>query len=60
MPIGDRVLVLTRYRARGKGSGVEVEGAGANLWVMRDGKAESLMTFNDRDKALAAAGLPRR
>jgi nicotinate-nucleotide pyrophosphorylase (carboxylating) len=60
LPIGDRVLVLTRYHARGKGSGVEVEGAGANLWVMRDGKAESIMVFNDRDKALAAAGLPPR
>jgi ketosteroid isomerase-like protein len=28
--------------------------------VMRDGKAESVMVFNDRDKALAAAGLPPR
>ncbi len=60
VPLEDGVLVLTRYRGRGKGSGVEVKGAGGNLWVMRDGKAESVMTFNDRDKALAAAGLPRR
>jgi nicotinate-nucleotide pyrophosphorylase (carboxylating) len=60
VPIGDRVLVLTRYRGRGKGSGVEVKGTGGNLWVMRDGKAESVMVFNDRDKALAAAGLARR
>ena len=60
LPLGDRVLVLTRYRGRGRGSGVEVKDAGAHLWVMRDGKAESLMVFNDRDKAFAAAGLARR
>ncbi|HSF02288.1 MAG TPA: carboxylating nicotinate-nucleotide diphosphorylase [Solirubrobacterales bacterium] len=60
VPIGERVLVLARYRGRGKGSGAEVDVTGAHLWVMRDGKAESLMVFNDRDKALAAAGLPRR
>jgi ketosteroid isomerase-like protein len=60
VPIGHRVLVLTRYRGRGKGSGAEVSGTGGNLWEMRDGKAESMMVFNDRDKALAAAGLPRR
>lgn len=60
VPIGDRVLVLARYRGRGKGSGAEVDVTGAHVWVMRDGKAESMMVFNDRDKALAAAGLPRR
>jgi nicotinate-nucleotide pyrophosphorylase (carboxylating) len=60
LPIDNGVLVLTRYRGRGKGSGLEVEGSNANLWVMRGGKAESVMVFNDRDKALAAAGLPRR
>jgi hypothetical protein len=37
-----------------------VDGSNDNLWVMRGGKAESIMVFNDRDKALAAAGLPRR
>ncbi len=60
LPIGDRVLVLTRYHGRGKGSGAEVDVTGAHLWVMRDGGAESMMVFSDRDKALAAAGLPRR
>ena len=54
------VVVLARYRGRGKGSGVEVEVTGAHLWVMRDGKAESLMVFSDRNKALAAAELPPR
>jgi hypothetical protein len=56
----DRVVVLARYRGRGKGSGVDVEATGAHLWVMRDGKAESLMVFSDRNKALTAAELPPR
>ena len=58
--IHNRVVVLTRYHGRGKGSGAEVDVTGAHLWVMRDGRAESMMVFSDRDKALAAAGLPRR
>ena len=58
--IDNRVVVLTRYHGRGKGSGAEVDVTGAHLWVMRDGRAESMMVFSDRDKALAAAGLPRR
>ena len=56
----DRVVVLARYHGRGKGSGAEVDVTGAHVWVMRDGKAESLMVFSDRGKALAAAGLPAR
>jgi ketosteroid isomerase-like protein len=60
LPVGGGVLVLTRYRGRGKGSGLEVEGTGGNLWMMRDGRAESVMVFNDPDRALAAAGLPPR
>ena len=44
----------------GWSGGAEVDVTGAHLWVMRDGKAESLMVFSDRGKALAAAGLPPR
>jgi nicotinate-nucleotide pyrophosphorylase (carboxylating) len=55
--IQDRVVILARYHGRGKGSGAEVDVTGAHVWVMRDGKAESMMVFSDRDKALAAAGL---
>ena len=58
--IENRVVVLARYHGRGKGSGAEVDVTGAHLWVMRDGKAESLMVFSDRNKALAAAGSPPR
>jgi ketosteroid isomerase-like protein len=56
--IQNRVVVLARYHGRGKGSGAEVNVTGAHLWVMRDGEAESLMVYSDRDKALVAAGLP--
>ena len=56
--IQDRVVVLARYHGRGKGSGAEVDVTGAHVWVMRDGKAESMMIFSDRSKALTAAGLP--
>ena len=58
--IQDRVVVLARYHGRGKGSGAEVDVTGAHVWVMRDGKAESVMIFSDRSKALGAAGLPPR
>jgi ketosteroid isomerase-like protein len=58
LPIEDRVVVLARYHGRGKGSGADVDVTGAHLWVMRDGKAESLMVFSNRARALTAAGLP--
>jgi nicotinate-nucleotide pyrophosphorylase (carboxylating) len=58
--IQNRVVILARYHGRGKVSGAEVDVTGAHVWVMRGGKAESIMVFSDRNKALAAAGLPPR
>jgi nicotinate-nucleotide pyrophosphorylase (carboxylating) len=58
--VENRVVILARYHGRGKGSGAEVDVTGAHLWVMRDGRAESLMVFSDRGKALVAAGIPPR
>jgi nicotinate-nucleotide pyrophosphorylase (carboxylating) len=60
LTIRNQVVILARYHGRGKGSGAEVDVTGAHVWVMRDGRAESMMVFSDRDKALAAAGLPPR
>jgi ketosteroid isomerase-like protein len=56
--IGDRVLILGRWRARARVSGVELEEQPATWLVdMRDGKIVRLQTFTDRQEALAAAGV---
>jgi ketosteroid isomerase-like protein len=52
----ERILVLVRWRGRGKRSGVEIgeTGAkGAQLFSLRDGKVTRLVTYMDRDRALA-------
>ena len=54
----DQVVVFLRVPARGRGSGVEVEVRPAHVWTMRDGKAIHVEVFPERDRALAAAGLP--
>jgi ketosteroid isomerase-like protein len=56
----ERVLVLQRYRGRGKVSGVDlgnVRAAGAQLFHIRDGRVSRLITYWDRDRALADLGL---
>ncbi len=59
--LGDRVLVLGRWRARGRASGVELENQPATwLYEIKDGRAVRMRTFTDRAEALAAAGLPER
>ena len=55
----DRVVVFLRMPARGRGSGVQVEVRPAHVWTMRDGKAIHVEVFPERDRALAAAGLPK-
>ena len=56
---GDFVVALTRYTGRGKGSKVDVSSRGAHVWRFRDGQVVRLEVFSSRDRALAAAGLPR-
>ena len=55
-----RVLVLVRNRGHGKGSGVDIEriwGTGANLVHIRDGKVTRLVTYWNRERAMAELGL---
>jgi ketosteroid isomerase-like protein len=56
----ERVLVLMHFSGRGKTSGLEVEDIqmkGANLFHIRDGKVTRLVTYWDRERAFADAGL---
>jgi uncharacterized protein len=59
VPIGDRVLVLTRYSGVAKSSGLSVDQEGAHVWRMRDGTALRLEVFPDRHAALGALGLEK-
>jgi hypothetical protein len=56
----ERVLVLVGWWGRGKRSGVEVgeTGAkGAQLFYLGDGKVTRLVTYLNRERALAELGL---
>jgi ketosteroid isomerase-like protein len=53
---GEKVVVTARLVGRGKKSGVEVNRTWAYVWTLRDGKALSLVGYDDRAEALAAAG----
>src|SRR3984893_4662202 len=57
---GERVLVLFRATGRAKASGLDLgqmRAKGANLVHVRDGKVTRLVTYFDRDRALADLGL---
>jgi ketosteroid isomerase-like protein len=56
----ERVLVLMHFSGRGKASGLEVGDIhmkGANLFHVGDGKVTRLVTYWDRERALADLGL---
>jgi ketosteroid isomerase-like protein len=54
---GDKVLVITTFRARGRGSSMDLEKYEPHVWTLRDGKVVRFEWFNDRDEAERAAGL---
>jgi len=57
---GERVLVLSRFSGRGRRSGVELaqmQTPAANLFHVRDGKVTRIVSYWDRDRALADLGL---
>ncbi len=53
---GDKVLVITTFRARGRGSSVDLEKYEPHVWTVRDGKVLRFEWFNDRDEAMRAVG----
>jgi ketosteroid isomerase-like protein len=55
---GDKVVTLAVESGRGRGSGAEVRSLQtAHVWTMREGRASRLDLYNDRSRALRAAGL---
>jgi uncharacterized protein len=57
IPAGPDIIATVRRRGCPKGSRVEVETDAAEVWTMRDGKAIAFKAYDDRQAALAAAGL---
>jgi ketosteroid isomerase-like protein len=56
--LGDQVLALGTLRVTGTGSGIEIEVPLAIVASFRDGLVTSLKDYGDKDRALAAVGLP--
>jgi ketosteroid isomerase-like protein len=53
----ERVLVLDRPGGRGKTSGMEMENAGATVFRVHDREVTKIVSYWDRDRALADLGL---
>jgi ketosteroid isomerase-like protein len=54
---GEAVLALGTLRGHLHDSGMEVTAPHGQVWTFRDGRAVRMEWFNDRDRALEAAGL---
>ncbi len=52
--LGDRVVVLGRWRARGKGSGAQYETTLGWLFELREGRIALLRSYREPADALAA------
>jgi ketosteroid isomerase-like protein len=55
----ERVLVLFHRTGRGKASGLELVQHGAHVYHVCDGRVKQLITYWDRDRALADLGLEK-
>ena len=56
---GDQVVAFVRVEGVGARSGVAVQARIAHLYTFRGGKVLRVESFEDRDAALRAAGIPR-
>jgi ketosteroid isomerase-like protein len=54
---GDKVFVWVRFIGHGAASGLAIDMELGHVCTVRDGKTARLVEYNDRDEALAAAGL---
>jgi ketosteroid isomerase-like protein len=54
---GERIVVMTTFKACGRGSSVDLEKFEPHIWTLRDEKVIRFQWFNGRDEALEAAGL---
>jgi ketosteroid isomerase-like protein len=54
-PTADRVVVTGHVRARGRVSRMPLSAPFAHVWVLRDGKAVSVIPHHHAEEALAAA-----
>jgi ketosteroid isomerase-like protein len=54
---GDRVVVFVRFSGRGRESGADVEARLAHLFEFESGLLRRVRTYQDREQALAAAGI---
>ena len=57
IPVGDRVVALTRQHGRLAGAEHEVELVAAAVYFVRDGKLASVEFYANRAEALEAVGL---
>jgi ketosteroid isomerase-like protein len=53
--VGDQVVVVLSVTARGRGTGIPVEQRIAQLWTFEGDRARRVVTYVDKDAALAAA-----
>jgi len=53
----ERILVLTRDTARGRTSGVDTVQRRARLFHLQDGKVTRIISYWDRDRAVADLGI---
>jgi ketosteroid isomerase-like protein len=59
----ERVAVFFQFRGRGKASGIDLEELhprGVSVYYIRDGKVTRIVSYFDRDRALADLGLARQ